>query len=83
MDFLKSSSKLSIGWIAQQEEVAHTTGRESSWVQDMYDESMYKVWKMRYVLSEGLRYVRTNLPTDLELTRKLHEWEDAVAGPVE
>lgn len=49
----------------------------------MYDNSMYQVWKMRFVVSEGLRYLRTQLPTGLEVTKKLHEWEDAVAGPVE
>lgn len=61
----------------------HASASHRHWVQGALDDGLFKVWQVRYLLSEGIRYVRMSLPQGYQITQRLHEWEDIVAGPVE
>ncbi|GMH43725.1 hypothetical protein BSKO_11647 [Bryopsis sp. KO-2023] len=63
--------------------VEEPTPSHRHWVQGALDDGLFKVWQVRYLFSEGIRFVRMSLPQEYQITQRLHDWEDFVAGPIE
>lgn len=72
-----------VSFLVCTQDKSHLREHQHSWVEEAYADAAYKVWQVRYVFSEGLRNIRSYLPSELFLTKKLHYWEDALAGPTE
>lgn len=54
-----------------------------TWFQKRLEYGRFKIWQVRYMMSEHIRSVRLSLPQWLPITQRLLKWEEAVAGPIE